>query len=113
MMLCRHEISAQLNQLLNKMMHDEVLLIIRNDRETLKVGENTLNNSNSSRKGDKVRENMRVLAKVLLSARSFNSEIKSAKDMIHPSRFDEVVKATRCVSGFDEKRNIVFKSYCT
>ena len=83
----RSETSPALKLLLSKMVHDKVSLIIRNDENILKVGEITLSTSNSRRKGDKAREKMRLLAKLLKQPRSLDPEMKHAQGLVHPRRF--------------------------
>lgn len=55
---------------------DQVLLIIRGDHDTLKVGESNLSTINSSKRGDKAREKLRLLAKLLQKVRKITPVMK-------------------------------------
>ncbi|XP_033106284.1 uncharacterized protein LOC117108395 [Anneissia japonica] len=93
--------SEKIRAIVNTMRCGQLTLVVRGDKDILKVGEDTIE-CNSSRKGDLVREKMRTLAKV--QARSICNKIVVARDMVKPQHFDTVVQAARNVSGYDEGR---------
>lgn len=112
MIAFKDNISGDLSECLHSMAMDHLSPIVRNDRDILQVGQNILDASNSSRKKDKAREKMRSIAKVVKHARELDRTIQTARDLVHPFKFDVVVKSAKKLSGYDEPKQL-HTSYST
>lgn len=97
----KHDVTTPFRKILDQMIHDDISLIIKGDKDILSVGQNLLDKSSSFQKGEMSRERMRVLAKVLQGARSIDTDIKIAADMVKPRAFNTVVLVTRQLTGYD------------
>ncbi|KAJ8048982.1 hypothetical protein HOLleu_01515 [Holothuria leucospilota] len=97
----KHDVSSSLKQNLSCMKQDNISLIVQNDKQILKVGENVLSASNSARKGERARQKIRSLGKTLEKARQINPNIKEASDLVKPESFDTVVHCARALSGYN------------
>ena len=98
-----YPISNQLSLALERLNHDTVALIVRNDRHILRVGQRALSQSNSKSTIDIAKEKMRVLGRLLVEAREKDPTIRTAADLPYPSKFDTLVEATLVLSGFNDK----------
>ncbi|XP_030840546.1 uncharacterized protein LOC105438115 [Strongylocentrotus purpuratus] len=98
----KHSTTSQCRRAVDSMGCNDISLIIKNDQDILGVGQNHLGKSNSAKKEETCREKMRTVAKILQAARSIDTSIVNASDMLTPSKFDTVVKASLFVSKYDE-----------
>ena len=98
----KHSTTSQCRRAVDSMGCNDISLIIKNDQDILGVGQNHLGKSNSAKKEETCREKMRTVAKILKAARSIDTSIVNASDMLTPSKFDTVVKASLVVSKYDE-----------
>lgn len=97
----KHDVTVQLRAVVARMLHDDISLIAKNDRDILNVAQHEIETSNSFKKGEVAREKMRTLGKVLKLARSFNKNIMCGEDLVKPSAFDTMIKCARTMSGYD------------
>ena len=84
----QHPVSDQLAIALEKLAHDNIALTtVKNDIQILRVGQRTPNQSNSRSRIEIAKENMRILGRLLVEARSRDPIIHQAAEtfLIHPS----------------------------
>ena len=98
----KHSTTTQCRKVVDSMGSDAITLMVKNDEYIIGVGHNHLGKSNAAKKEETCREKMRTVAKILKAARSIDRSIVNASDMLNPSRFDAVVKASLVVSKYDE-----------
>lgn len=98
----KDHVSSELSDCVHDMAMDKLSLTIRNHKDILKLGHNTLSVSNSSRRKDKAREKMRTIGKVLHHAQEQDRKIETDRNFVHPSSFNVVVNYAKLLSGFDE-----------
>lgn len=101
-MIAFKDISGDLSECFHSMAMDHLSLIVRNDNYISQVGQNILHVSKSTRKAT---EKMRSIAKVFQHARDLDRKKSNSKRpyLVHPLKFDVVVKCTKKVSGYDEQ----------
>ncbi|KAJ8034113.1 hypothetical protein HOLleu_20819 [Holothuria leucospilota] len=96
-------ISKPLKVVLDRMTPDDITLIAKADVDIVNVGNKVFEESNSSRRGDLVREKMRSLAKLLKVTRDSNKKISAAADLVTPWAFNTTVNGARFLSGYNEE----------
>ncbi|PIK44199.1 hypothetical protein BSL78_18941 [Apostichopus japonicus] len=92
--------SAKLQEILAGMRTDSVVVTIRADSWICKLGEHHCDDS-STINHNIVSERMRRIARLLLETQQINASIKSAKDLVDPAHFDDVILGVNICSGFD------------
>jgi hypothetical protein len=96
--------------ILKKMVMDDISLIVRNDSLILKVGEKLFEkhgqHGQHQHLSTYISQKMRVLGRLVAQARQICPEIQYLTDIILPARFREVaIAATRCLCKYNEKTN--------
>lgn len=95
--------NSKLPEILAGMRADDIVLTIRSDPWLCKLGEYYISDNINTH--NIVSENMRRVARLLLETQKVNACIKSAKDLIDPSNFDDVVHSVKTCCGFNDKEN--------
>lgn len=87
-----------------KMNNDEVSAVVRNDRCILLLGDWMYNKLKSPVGRNVIRQKMREVARLLITAKSL-SPVRSMEDLMQPCNFPHVIKAVQAVAGFSEESN--------
>lgn len=91
------------NDIINRMAHDQVSLIVRNDPLILMYGMKLYQtHSKHPHQHQYVKQKLRELGRLLQAAREENSSIKRMEDCIDSVNFKSVVNAAKHISGYDE-----------
>ncbi|XP_071828561.1 uncharacterized protein [Apostichopus japonicus] len=92
--------SSKLQNILAGMKADNIVLTIRADPWLCKLGEHYINDSPNAHYI--VSDRMRSVARLLLETQKLNCAIKSAKDLVNPCHFDNVISGVKGCCGFDD-----------
>nr|XP_049575195.1 uncharacterized protein LOC125968056 isoform X1 [Syngnathus scovelli]XP_049589629.1 uncharacterized protein LOC125977309 isoform X1 [Syngnathus scovelli]XP_049591303.1 uncharacterized protein LOC125978199 [Syngnathus scovelli]XP_049591304.1 uncharacterized protein LOC125978199 [Syngnathus scovelli]XP_049591305.1 uncharacterized protein LOC125978200 [Syngnathus scovelli] len=99
-------ISIGLKRVLGDMTYDHVTQVVKSDTLIISLGERMfLKNGESSRYRADMRNKMRELARLVLEAREIDKDIVFLKDLIHPGKFNTVLKAVKSMNGFNDLTN--------
>ena len=99
-------ISSGLKDILQGMTYDSVTQVVKSDYLILSLGERMfLKNGEVQRHRADIRNKMRELARLLLSARKIDKDIIFLKDLIDPGKFNTVLEAVKNMTGFDALTN--------
>ncbi|KAB0790383.1 hypothetical protein PPYR_15247 [Photinus pyralis] len=86
----------------NMMRGDQISFVAKKDLLIVHYGESYLKSQKRERKEYSCSSKIRELARLLIAYRTIvNDDSVSFKDLLHPEKFDNVVLATRNISGFD------------
>lgn len=85
---------------------DEISLVAKKDLLIAYYGESYLRSQKRERKEYTCSNKLRELARLLITYRSIvNNNNVAFKDLLHPKNFDNVVSATRQLTGYDPVKN--------
>lgn len=100
------DVSATLKtEILEKMTYNDVYVEIINDKLILAFGEK-LYDLHGARKPDHrtVKDKLREMGRFMVEVKKISTEIKSLRDLIHPTKYNLIVKAIKATAGFDEAK---------
>ncbi|KAL4230711.1 hypothetical protein ACF0H5_011086 [Mactra antiquata] len=103
------KISAGLEEnVVKKMLCDEVTMAVRNDRLILSVGEKLFQkHGHLEHLNTYISQKIRELGRLLISARLIDSEIQYLRDILVPVKFANVaIAATRALCKYDDNTNV-------
>lgn len=99
-------ISAGLKHILEDMTYDPATQVVKCDTLIISLGERMfLKNGEAPRYRADIRNKMRELARLVLEARKIDKDIVFLKDLIHPGKFNTVLKAVKSMTGFNDLTN--------
>nr|XP_043879455.1 uncharacterized protein LOC122767933 isoform X2 [Solea senegalensis] len=100
-----HEIHEAVWKIACEMNQDEISLVVRSEREILRLGESLYNaRKPHERRNDYIRQKMREMARLLITARA-TTPLKCTEDLVMPSNFRHVIQAVRAVAGYELDSN--------
>ncbi|XP_073690489.1 uncharacterized protein [Garra rufa] len=99
-------VSSGLKKMIEDMTYDAVTQVVKSDQLILSLGERMfLRNGEVPRYRADIRNKMRELARLLMTARKFDKGIVTLKDLINPGKFNTVLESVKIMTGFDRSTN--------
>jgi len=99
-------ISTGLKTVLQEMTYDDVTQLVKADTLIISLGERMfLKNGEVGQHRADIRNKMRELARLVLTARNIDKDIVFLKDLICPGKFNTVLEAVKQMTGFNSSSN--------
>ncbi|XP_063052959.1 uncharacterized protein LOC134447434 isoform X2 [Engraulis encrasicolus] len=93
-------------EVVNQMTPDQVSIEVMKDKNIMRFGHQLYRKHRSSDNKDRfIRQRMRELGRLLLSAKKVTKNLKTLNDLIKPKNFMQTVKSVKDVAGCVEKTN--------
>ncbi|KAL2093731.1 hypothetical protein ACEWY4_011043 [Coilia grayii] len=100
------DLSSDFQELLSQMTLDQISIEVKNDKNIMRFGQQLYSRLGStSTKDEYIRQKMRELGRLLLSARKVSKNLKSLNDLIKPANFMQTVMSVRDAAGCMQKTN--------
>ena len=101
-------VSAALKNSLSTLHHSEVKLVLYKDPVLIAYGNKLCKHfRNDGDQRDNIAKKLRRVARLLIQVRTYNSKITDIKDMIHPKNYDNIVRATQDITGWNDEEGTI------